>query len=327
MEQLSGQTLLSRYTLRAPVPGDFPAVADLVVANELAGAGRSTLGADFVSSEWSLPGFHLGTDACLVVGKTGAVAGYAQAVFEAPNVVDSWGVVHPAHRGRGLGTALFAWIEQRARELLDAVDSPVFRHKASAGDHGAGAILRSRGLRPVRHFWHMEIDLADGGGAARDGRPRIGIGSGIGLGIGVAGIDPEKDLPTVHAMIDEALTGHWGERSTGFEPWIEEQRGEPGYDPSLWLLATSDGEPVGALTMTRAAAGAWIEYLGVLAAYRRRGIAAALLERAFALCAERGLPRVLVSVDSDNATGASGAYERAGMRLVAGWNVWERPFE
>lgn len=305
-----------RYTLRAPTPGDFPAVVELVVANELASAGRSTLGADFVSGEWSLPGFNLGTDAILAAGKTGAVAGYVQVVLEAPNVVDSWGVVHPAHRSRGVGAALFDRIEQRARELLAGVDEPVFRHKATAGDLGASAILRSRGMRRVRHFWHMEIDLTAAVIASRAGASQIEV----------TGIDPDKDLPAVHAILDEALAGHWGERRAEFEPWIEEQRSTPGYDPTLWLLAAYDGEPAGALTMTRAQDGAWIDYLGVLPAYRGCGIGGALLRNAFAACLERGMARVLVSVDSDNASRASTVYERAGMRQVAGWDVWERSF-
>lgn len=307
--------LLAVYTFRAPVSGDFLAVVDLVVASELASTGRSMLGADFVSGEWGLPGFDLSTDAWLATNKTGAVVGYAQAAFEEPSVVDSWGVVHPARRGRGIGTALFDRIAQRAGELLDGIDAPVFRHKTYAGDAGAAAILRSCGLRPVRRFVHMQIDLAD--------RDDAKLHDQIPPRVAVNGIDPDEDPPTVHAILDEAMSGHWGERSAGFEPWIEEQRGEPGYDPTLWLLATYDGEPAGALTMSQADEGAWIDYLGVRAAYRGHGIAGALLHRSFAVSTERGLARVLVSVDTDNASRATDVYERAGMRVVAGWDAWE----
>jgi hypothetical protein len=40
--------------------------------------------------------------------------------------------------------------------------------------------------------------------------------------------------------------------------------------------------------------------------------------------AERGLGRALVSVDARNPTGATGVYERAGMRIVKRWDLWER---
>jgi len=51
--------------------------------------------------------------------------------------------------------------------------------------------------------------------------------------------------------------------------------------------------------------------LGVLAPWRGRGIASALLGRAFATFASRGLPRVMLNVDSENSTGA--------VRSTSGW--------
>jgi len=33
---------------------------------------------------------------------------------------------------------------------------------------------------------------------------------------------------------------------------------------------------------------------------------------------------VMVSVDAENATGATAVYERVGMRVVNGWDLWER---
>ena len=49
-----------------------------------------------------------------------------------------------------------------------------------------------------------------------------------------------------------------------------------------------------------------------------------MLRRSFASFAERGLPRVMLNVDSENPTGAVGVYERAGMRAVRSWDVYER---
>ena len=48
--------------------------------------------------------------------------------------------------------------EQRAAQLLAGLPSGRFRHAISAGDDAAAALLQARGLRPVRHFWHMQID-------------------------------------------------------------------------------------------------------------------------------------------------------------------------
>jgi len=68
----------------------------------------------------------------------------------------------------------------------------------------------------------------------------------------------------------------------------------------------------------------WVNYLGVLAPYRGRGIGSALLRRSFATFAGRGIMRVLVNVDSENATGATALYERVGMRVAKRWDMWER---
>jgi hypothetical protein len=63
----------------------------------------------------------------------------------------------------------------------------------------------------------------------------------------------------------------------------------------------------------------WVGELGVLKPWRGRGIASALLRRAFATFAARELPRVMLNVDAANPTGAVRLYERLGMRTVRGW--------
>jgi GNAT superfamily N-acetyltransferase len=61
---------------------------------------------------------RLGTDAWVVVHRGNAIVGYGQARREGPTVVESWGVVHPGHRGRDIGAWLLDRIQQRASELL-----------------------------------------------------------------------------------------------------------------------------------------------------------------------------------------------------------------
>jgi mycothiol synthase len=301
------------YRLRAPTPDDLHAVAEILVAGDLHDVGQSVLGADFLQDQWSRVGFDLGTDAWLVVHGEDAIVGYGQARRKGPTVVESWGVVHPGHRGRGIGTWLLARIQQRASELLAGVPSARFRHAVNAGDRAAAALLAASGLRPVRHFWHMQLDLT--AGFEPGPTPE---------GIQISGIDPRVHLGAVHAVLDEAFADHWGHHREPFDRWAKQQTGSPSYDPALWLLATEGGRPVGALTASLAGDGGWVDELGVLAPWRGRGIAGALLGRSFATFAGRGLRRVLLSVDADNPTGATKLYERVGMRVVNRWDVWER---
>jgi hypothetical protein len=41
--------------------------------------------------------------------------------------------------------------------------------------------------------------------------------------------------------------------------------------------------------------------------------------------AGRGIRRVVLAVDAQNATGATALYERVGMRVVSRFDWWERP--
>jgi GNAT superfamily N-acetyltransferase len=299
---------------RAPAPGDLGAVGAVLVADELQDSGETTLGENFVRQEWSRATFDLATDGWVAVDDAGEVVGYAQVAVEEDDVVDSWGVVHPAHRGRGIGSALIDRIEARGPQLVAEPGTVRLRHSVNAGDAAAAAILDGRGFRPVHHFWHMQVDLLepfDPGPAPE--------------GIEIGGVDPTSELPAVHALLDQAFVDDLSHHPQPFDRWVEEETSSPDFDPALWLMARDGGKPAGVLTASAAEDRGWIDYLAVLAPYRGRGVAAALLRRSFSMFAGRGLGRALVSVDARNPTGATGVYERAGMRIVKRWDLWERP--
>src|SRR5512134_1581609 len=184
---LPGMVVPAGYEVRAPRPADADAVGDVLVADQREHAAEPVLEAGFVREVWSRPGFDLAVDAWVVIDGSEAIVAYGQVRPEEPDLVGSWGVVHPEHRGRGIGSWLFDRIEARASELLADVPTPRFRHSVNAGDRAAESILRDRGMRPVRHFWHMQIDLT---GPIEPG-PAPG-------GIEIAGIDPRDDLEAIH---------------------------------------------------------------------------------------------------------------------------------
>jgi ribosomal protein S18 acetylase RimI-like enzyme len=52
-----------------------------------------------------------------------------------------------------------------------------------------------------------------------------------------------------------------------------------------------------------------------------------MLLRLFARLRDRGAGSAALNVDSDNTTGATGLYERAGMRVHRNWAVFEKRFD
>ena len=302
------------FDIRPPAFEEVEDVTEMLVATDLADTGTSESDADLIRDQWSSPGFQPSEDAWVVTDPNRAIVAYGSVTPDGEGKIKSWGVVHHDHRGRGLGAALLDRMEARASQRLRGI--PAGKMHTAVGDADASAVelVRSRGFAHVRTFRHLQIDLA--GPPLDPGEPPDGIAIG--------GIAPERDLRRVHAIFVEAFSREWGYRVIPFEEWLGSEVEVPSFDASLWLLATAGDASVGALTGVVWGDRGWVGELGVLAPWRGRGIASALLRRAFATFASRGLPRVMLNVDSQNSTGAVRLYERAGMRTARAWDVYEK---
>ena len=121
------------------------------------------------------------------------------------------------------------------------------------------------------------------------------------------------DCPALRGLRDtrDVLAGH---RAVGV------------FDPKLWTLVRIDGRPAGAVLLNRVPAAACVElvYLGIAPQYRRRGLAAVLLQRAMARCARAGEAYITLAVDIAN-TPAMALYRRAGFTRTAVRQVMIRP--
>ena len=135
---------------------------------------------------------------------------------------------------------------------------------------------------------------------------------------------PGVDERTVYEVWRDAFRDHWGHYEASFEDWSRHNMGFPDHDPGLWFLAEEEGEAAGIALCKMNPAYGWVDTLGVRRPWRGRGLGTALLLHAFGEFRRRGAKVVRLGVDSENLSGATRLYERAGMRVVAGTTLYQR---
>jgi mycothiol synthase len=209
--------------------------------------------------------------------------------------------VHPDHRGRGIGTALAQWMQDKAREAgSPVIGMPVPR--GSAGDR----LLESLGYRIRWESWAL----------------RLPAGAEI----------PPRDLPEGYAIREATPADHeacwtvvedafleWSERErTPLDDWLATVVGRPGFEPWNLRVATDPaGEVVGVTQVFLAGDEGYVNKVATRRDQRGRGIAQAMLVEAFTVAGEHGATGS--ALDTDSRTGARSLYERVGMVVTSTW--------
>lgn len=228
------------------------------------------------------------------------------------------GYVHPAHTGRGAGTLLLAAVEARARELEPglAPGKRVYLESAHlVGDPGAPALFSCREYERVRTFFRMVRALGNS-------EPPPVLPARLEL----RAFDPELHGPRLHDAFEEAFASEWGHNPQPYEAWREKVIGWSRFDASLFAVVW-DGDEIVAFSLNydkRMGDWGWIGSVGVRPAWRRRGLGLALLHESFGRFAEQGEATVALGVDSENPTGATRLYERAGMEVLWRADIWQK---
>ena len=208
--------------------------------------------------------------------------------------------------GRGLGSWLVEHAESRAR----AHGLNLLRQGTIADDAAARELYEARGYREVRRHWEMAIELE---GEPPAPEPTDGLA-----------IDTfrEEDAREFHDAIGEAFADEWGFSPLPFDKWWE-MRGDD--DKSLWFVVRDEGRIVAyARCESGRHGGGYVGMIGTRNAWRRRGLGLALLQHAFREFYARGIRRVTLGVDSENASGATRLYERAGMHVESEHVTFEK---
>lgn len=317
--------LLPGYILRPPTLADVPATAALLNANSLAFVGTPSFTEEELAADWQEPGFSLTTDSRVVATSDGQIAGMIDSFCRPPYVrYNSWGRVHPAHFGLGVGTVLTEWAEGRARQRMAAAppDARVtVRCQNSANDQAAASLLKQLGYQHVRSTYTMQIELTE--------PPPAPVWP---TGVTLRTMIPNQDEAALYRAKEEAFRDHWGHVETPFEEgfplWLHHLHNNPDHDPACYFIAM-DGTAIAgyALCVPKIVDDpemAWVDNLGVRRPWRRQGIALALLYHLFGEFYGRGRKRVGLGVDADSLTGATRLYEKAGMRIQRQYNNYEK---
>jgi mycothiol synthase len=302
------------------------AVADLHAAAERARRGEVTTRTEDVRVRWLMLD---SLDDVLLVERATArptlvgVGEYTAELdlLDEATVVHVEGQVHPAATGSGIATLLLDRADARARAAAatEQATAAVVRTTVVDGDDRARGWFTARGFVPVRHLLTMRLALT-----ADPPRPAWPVG--ITTRRFRPGRDEERTWRAHQAAFGDVPT----HLPLTLEEWVEDRvLRDPAFDPSLTLLATDDeGEVVGLAVAYAGVEGApeegWIRDLGVVPAWRGRGLGMALLLASLHTFRTRGLTGAALDVDDVTIGAAVRLYERAGLRITRRVDVVER---
>jgi GNAT superfamily N-acetyltransferase len=288
------------YTERPLVPTDAAAITAVIAAQELDDVGEVVIDEADIVAEWQRPSYDVSASAVGVL-HDGVLVGYSEVI----GADRGDAAVHPEHRGRGLGTALARWMQERAREVGSSViGMPV--PEGSPGDR----LLESLGYRVRWTSWVLE--LPEGATVPERELP-------AGYTVREA---TEADHEAVWTVTEDAFL-EWSVRAREpFEDWRAGVPLRPGFEPwNLRVVTDPAGDVVAVayliLTGEDGAREGYVDRLATRKDQRGRGLAQALLVDAFAQARQRGAVKSALSTDSR--TGALGLYEKVGMKVASTW--------
>lgn len=318
-------TNIHELTERAMTLADLQAVTDLFNDASMADLGVLETDLDEMDTHFRTPGMDLNTDTFLIENRDGKPVGFAEVwdVREPRIRAWCWIVVHPEFRNQGLEQRLVKWIEERGRWGLQRVPEGLqvcYVTNMPETNRAANQLFTESGWNWVRQTRLMRIEMNEA--------PPL---PELPKGIEIRSVQPGEEEPVFRAM-QESFLDHWGGVDEPFETYYERMMGfvnnTKDFDYDLWFAAYEGNAVCGTslnLPKTQEDPGmGWVNTLGVRRPWRKQGVGLALLQKSFGEFYRRGTHRVGLGVDASSLTGATRLYERAGMKILRAYNVYEK---
>jgi mycothiol synthase len=314
------------FTARPAVMSDIDIFYQLVRVRYNEQFGLDTITKKELLAEWEAPGFELERDSRLIFAPSGALVGFSL-LFEnkeLPVHPQIWSYVHPDWRRLGIGTAILEWAEARAKENLAKIPADarlVLNTRIYGADVSGKELVELNGFTTNRLTVNMFIEFSK-----QPPQPTLPEG------IRIITYNEFNDLREVYRVNHEAFRDHRGFAETDFETGFKQYQhyinNDAHLDFSLWFLAM-DGDKLIGFSLCTAHSWddpdkGWVEDLGVLREYRKRGIAKALLHHSFGEFYKLGFKKVGLNADGSNLTGAVQLYQNVGMRIFRTWHAYEK---
>jgi mycothiol synthase len=258
----------------------------------------------------------------------GKVVAYArvfwQDLVDGGRSYENFGWVHPRWRRRGIGSTLHRLNEARLREVAaehDDVEAKWLASESIDADAGAVAILRGDGYQAARFFYDMVARTLDG---------IVAPPMPDGLELRPVTRDQYRAIWEASA---EAFRDHWGENEWTDAEWTRFDAHPHRADPRFWRVGWDGDEIAGAIVTTvpveenerHGRSRVYVDMVSVRRAWRRRGLARALLASSLAGARAAGFTSASLGVDTDSPTGATDLYRSLGFVPERTFTSWRKP--
>lgn len=323
---MNSTTVLTPTAHRPAMWEDIPAIVDLCNEVMVAMWGVPEWSIEDTEKTFSRPGFVLEEYVHLWHDQTGALVGMCSIGVQEPRVrtrvMPYILPKYPAYAA--LGWELLAWGESVVRHLALPVcpqDAKVqMLSWTNATYMPYVELFQAYGMELIRQYWTMKMELH-----ANLVTPELPEG------VTIRPMRYPEESRAMYRLDDIAFADHYGHipdpAMTNYDAWAHRFNSR-WFDPTLWFIAEVDGEYAGFSWCQAGMAEdpylGYVQTLGVLPTYRRRGLATLLLQHSFRELSQRGMTTVELEVDATNISGATRVYERVGMRPLVVWDTYAK---
>jgi ribosomal protein S18 acetylase RimI-like enzyme len=308
------------WTTRRPTLDDVPEILKLAHASDIAAVGEPDFTVEEIREALTGPNTDMARDCWLALDENGAIVG--------------WAYPHNSNGGARDFLEVYVWPDRGVPALRPLLERLLARAGERARIFGHDPYTVRAGAIPTEQRW-IET-LTDAGFSflkqhARMAMSLVDVPAALpepptGVMIRPVRADDDADMRRFHAIIEEAFRDS-DHPATDYATWRAQVAAESSTSFDEWFVAEVDGQIVGALQSADGGADSdegWVRNLAVLRPYRRRGVGAALLRRAFATYAANGRTRAGLGVDMANPTRAARLYLAVGMRPQYQADIYER---